>query len=62
MVVVRGDIEDVVSSWTGIPVSSLEEDEADRLRRMEEILSHRVGGAVRRDSSLAGRSGGVGWV
>ncbi|NOZ79863.1 MAG: ATP-dependent Clp protease ATP-binding subunit [Acidobacteria bacterium] len=42
--VTRDDIEDVVSSWTGIPVSSLKEDEADRLQRMEEILRQRVVG------------------
>jgi ATP-dependent Clp protease ATP-binding subunit ClpC len=42
--VTRGDIEDVVSSWTGIPVSSIKEDEADRLQRMEEILRQRVVG------------------
>ncbi|MCU0304853.1 MAG: ATP-dependent Clp protease ATP-binding subunit [Thermoanaerobaculales bacterium] len=40
----RADIEQVVSSWTGIPVTSIEEDEADRLRRMEEILRQRVVG------------------
>ncbi len=42
--VTRSDIEDVVSSWTGIPVTSLEEDEADRLQRMEAILRQRVVG------------------
>ncbi len=40
----RADIEDVVASWTGIPVSSISEDEADRLLRMEEILRQRVVG------------------
>jgi ATP-dependent Clp protease ATP-binding subunit ClpC len=44
IVVDRADIEDVVASWTGIPVTSLKEDEADRLRRMEEILRQRVVG------------------
>jgi ATP-dependent Clp protease ATP-binding subunit ClpC len=37
-------IEEVVSSWTGIPVTSIKEDEAERLRRMEEILRQRVVG------------------
>jgi ATP-dependent Clp protease ATP-binding subunit ClpC len=32
------DIEEVVSSWTGIPVSSLQKDEAVRLLHMEETL------------------------
>jgi ATP-dependent Clp protease ATP-binding subunit ClpC len=40
----RADIEEVVASWTGIPVTSIKEDEADRLRRMEEILRQRVVG------------------
>jgi len=44
VVVERFDIEEVVASWTGIPVASIGEDEADRLRRMEEILRQRVVG------------------
>jgi len=40
----RSDIEQVVSSWTGVPITALEEDEADRLQRMEEILRQRVVG------------------
>jgi len=40
----RDDIEEVVASWTGIPVTSIKEDEADRLRRMEDLLSQRVVG------------------
>ncbi|HPA79931.1 MAG TPA: ATP-dependent Clp protease ATP-binding subunit [Thermoanaerobaculales bacterium] len=44
VVVERSDIEEVVSSWTGVPVTALEEDEADRLLRMEEILRQRVVG------------------
>jgi ATP-dependent Clp protease ATP-binding subunit ClpC len=38
------DIEEVISSWTGIPVASLESGEADRLRQMEQILRRRVVG------------------
>ncbi len=44
VMVERSDIEEVVSSWTGVPVTALEEDEADRLQRMEEILRQRVVG------------------
>ena len=36
------DIAAVVSGWTGIPVTSLSEDEASRLLKMEEILHRRV--------------------
>jgi len=47
--VVQDDIEAVISSWTGIPVTSIKEDEADRLRRMEQILRKRV---VGQDSAI----------
>lgn len=36
------DIAAVVSSWTGIPVTTLNEDEAQRLLKMEDILHERV--------------------
>lgn len=38
------DIAHIVSSWTGIPVSKLAEEETARLLRMEEILHQRVVG------------------
>ena len=44
VVVGRADVEDVVASWTGIPVSAIGEDEAERLQQMEEILRQRVVG------------------
>ncbi len=37
-------IAEVVSGWTGVPVTSLTEDESARLMRMEEILHKRVVG------------------
>ncbi len=46
----RSDIEEVVASWTGIPVTSIGEDEAERLQRMEEILRQRV---VGQDDAIA---------
>jgi ATP-dependent Clp protease ATP-binding subunit ClpC len=42
--VTQRDIEDVISSWTGIPAASLESDEAEKLRTMEETLKRRVVG------------------
>lgn len=36
------DIAQVVSSWTGIPVSKLAEEETERLLKMESILHQRV--------------------
>jgi len=38
------DVAQVVSKWTGIPVSKMLEGDVDRLIRMEEILSERVVG------------------
>ncbi|HEV2750398.1 MAG TPA: ATP-dependent chaperone ClpB [Gemmatimonadales bacterium] len=36
------DIADIVSKWTGIPVSKMLESERERLTRLEEELGHRV--------------------
>ncbi|MDR0935853.1 MAG: ATP-dependent Clp protease ATP-binding subunit [Oscillospiraceae bacterium] len=40
--VLEEDIAAVVSSWTGVPVSSLTQDESERLLKLEEILHKRV--------------------
>jgi len=45
------DIEEVVSSWTGIPVASLRKDEAERLLNMEATLRKRV---VGQDQAIEG--------
>ncbi len=39
-----GDIADVVSTWTGIPVTALTEDEQQRLKNLEKTLHERVVG------------------
>ena len=36
------DIAQVVSSWTGIPVTKLKEEESERLLKLEEVLHQRV--------------------
>ena len=41
-VVVPGDIADIVSMWTGVPVTQLTEEESQRLLRLEETLHKRV--------------------
>ena len=41
-VVSKEDIEDVVSRWTGVPVSSIKEEEMSKLLRFEEELHKRV--------------------
>lgn len=42
--ITESDIADIVSRWTGIPVSRMLEEEAEKLNRMEEGLSKRVVG------------------
>ncbi|MFY9825008.1 MAG: ATP-dependent Clp protease ATP-binding subunit [Thermoanaerobaculia bacterium] len=51
--VTRHDIEEVISSWTGIPVAALQSEEAARLLQMEEILRHRVVGQDRSISAIS---------
>ena len=41
-VVTREDIEDVVARWTGVPVTSIKEEETAKLMRMEEELHKRI--------------------
>jgi ATP-dependent Clp protease ATP-binding subunit ClpC len=40
--VTKADIDDVVSKWTGIPISALKEEESEKLLRMEEELHKRI--------------------
>ena len=40
--VTEEDVARVVSRWTGIPVTRLVEEEAKKLEKMEETLSHRI--------------------
>ena len=44
MEVTKKDIEEIISSWTDIPVTSIEADEAAKLINMEEILMRRIVG------------------
>jgi len=44
LVVGEGEIADVVSGWTKIPVRKLEEEESERLKKLESILHQRVVG------------------
>ncbi len=53
------DIADIVSRWTGIPVSRMMEEEAEKLSRMEEFLKRRIVGqeeAVQKISDTIKRS------
>ena len=42
VVVTKADIDEVVSKWTGVPVASVNQDESDKLLRMEADLHRRV--------------------
>jgi len=42
VVVSKSDIDEVVSKWTGVPISSINQDEGDKLLRMESDLHKRV--------------------
>src|SRR5882672_10014205 len=42
VVVGKADIDEVVSKWTGVPMASINQDEGDKLLRMESDLHKRV--------------------
>ena len=52
-VVNREDIEDVVSRWTGVPITSIKEEETQKLLRIEEELHKRV---ISQDKSISALS------
>ncbi|MCG6928144.1 MAG: ATP-dependent Clp protease ATP-binding subunit [Acidobacteria bacterium] len=47
--VTKADIDEVVSRWTGIPLTALKEEESEKLLRMEEELHRRI---VSQDSAI----------
>lgn len=47
------DIAEIVSMWTGVPVTQLTEEESQRLLRLEEILHNRVVGQDEAVSAIA---------
>ena len=51
--VTKEDVEHVISRWTGIPVTSLHEEEMEQLLRMEDQLHERVVSQDRAISALA---------
>ena len=57
------DIAEVVSLWTGVPVSSIDSDDAERLKNMEEILHGKIVGQSEAVSAVsrAIRRGRVGF-
>ncbi|MCP3978963.1 MAG: ATP-dependent Clp protease ATP-binding subunit [bacterium] len=47
------DVEEVISRWTGIPIQSVAEEEADKLLHMEQYLHERIVGQGESISALA---------
>ena len=51
--VTRSDVEEVISRWTGIPIQSVAEAEADKLMNMEGYLHRRIVGQEEAISALS---------
>ena len=56
VVVGKAEIDEVVSKWTGVPLTSINQDEGDKLLRMEEELHKRVISQEAAISALSARS------
>lgn len=52
-VVTREDVEEVIARWTGIPITSLKEEEMDKLLRIEDELRKRIISQTRALSALS---------
>ncbi|HEX5069527.1 MAG TPA: ATP-dependent Clp protease ATP-binding subunit [Vicinamibacterales bacterium] len=53
LVIGKPEIDEVVSKWTGVPLTSVNEDESQKLLRMEDELHHRVISQERAISALS---------
>jgi ATP-dependent Clp protease ATP-binding subunit ClpC len=49
----RADVEEVISRWTGIPIQSVAEEEAEKLLHMERYLHERIVGQEQAISALS---------
>ena len=52
-VVTAQDVEEVIASWTGVPVAAVRSDEAQRLMTMEDALRRRIVGQDRAIRSIS---------
>ena len=50
----KEDVAEIISLWTGIPVTGITEDESSRLLRLEELLRRRVVGQEEAVKAVAG--------
>jgi len=53
LVVGEAEVADIISAWTKIPVKKLEEEETERLKKLESILHERVVGQEEAVSAIA---------
>ena len=53
VVVGKGEIDEVVSKWTGVPLTSINQDEGDKLLHMEDALHNRV---ISQDAAISALS------
>jgi ATP-dependent Clp protease ATP-binding subunit ClpC len=51
--VTKEDVEEVIARWTGIPIQSVQEEEADKLLNMESYLHERIVGQEEAISALS---------
>ena len=51
--VTESDIAEIVSGWTGVPVSQMTEEESDRLLRMEDEIHRRIVGQEKAVSAVS---------
>jgi len=57
--VTKGDIDDVVSKWTGIPITAVKEEESAKLLRMEEELHKRI---VSQENAISAVARAIRWL
>src|SRR5216110_879088 len=53
VIVGKGEIDEVVSKWTGVPLTSINQDEGDKLLHMEDALHKRV---ISQDAAISALS------
>ena len=53
VIVGKGEIDEVVSKWTGVPLTSINQDEGDKLLHMEDSLHKRV---ISQDAAISALS------
>jgi len=53
LIVTDDDIAEVLSEWSGVPVSRLKEEEADRMLKLEQLLHQRIVGQDEAVESIA---------